>query len=136
MPTEKLTVTLTDDERNERARLAASLLGQYGDLEERKRETAKELGEELKALREQMDAAAEASRTGIEAREVEIHHTPNNERFTVETYREDTGELVRARPMTEDEARAARQQRLPLREGAAVVALSPLRGNTKGGQPS
>ena len=83
----------------------------------------------------------EAARTGIEERDVEVNPKPNNEALVVEFYRDDTGELVESRPMTDDEVRVARQRALPFREGSTGEAplravgssVSPLRGTTRNG---
>ena len=129
MALEKMPVVLTSDERDMRAREAARLLAEYGSREEHKKEVVKEISDRLKDLRAQADAAAQAANTGVEEREVPVSPRANNERFLVEYYRDDTGELVRTRPMTDDESRVARQAVLPLREVRASV--SNLRGNTK-----
>lgn len=137
----KLPIHLTDDERNTKARHAATLVHERSLLEEQKREVVADYADRLKALAAEITAATEAARTGIEEREVEVSPRPNNDRLVVEFYRADTGDLVETRPMTEDEVRVARQQSLPLRD-AKVVAIdaslrtgtspvSPLRGNTK-----
>ncbi len=128
MPLERLSVALTTEERAMRAHEAARYLEEYRQREEHKKEVVKGLSDELKGLREQAEAAARAANSGVEEREVPTFSKPDNTRYVIETFREDTGDLVRTRPMTDDEARVARQQVLPLRPGAA---LSPLRGNTK-----
>jgi hypothetical protein len=138
----KLPIHLTDDERNTKARHAASLLHERALLEERKRETVADFADRIKELTTEINAASTAARTGIEEREVEVSPKPNNERLLVEFYRDDTGDLVETRPMTEDEIRVARQQVMPFRDVNKVVAfdaslrtgtspVSPLRGNTK-----
>jgi len=139
MPLERLSVVLTDEERSMRAREAARFLAEYGAKEEHKKEVVKELSGELKDLRAQADAAARAANSGVEEREVPVSPRANNERFVVEFYRDDTGDLVRTRPMTDDEMRVARQTVLPLRQtqgnGVELRAVaggqSPLRGNTR-----
>jgi len=138
----KLPIHLTDDERNTRARHAASLLHERALIEEQKRETVADFADRIKELTAEINAASTAARTGIEEREVEVSPKPNNERFVMEFYRDDTGDLVETRPMTEDEVRVARQQVMPFRDVGKVVAIessirtgtgsvSPLRGNTK-----
>lgn len=133
MALEKHVVQLTEEERNVAARRAAALMRQYAQIEDEAREQARIAMEERKALRKQAEAAARAADTGMEEREIEVRREADNERFQVHTYRVDTGERVNTRPMTEDEARVARQGNLPLRTGGT---MSPLRGNTRGGQPS
>lgn len=140
MPLEKQSVVITEEERSMRAREATRLYAQADELEEHKKERVKELGEEIRHLRAQATDAARAANTGVEEREVPVTARPNNERLIMEYFREDTGDLVRVRPMTDDEARIARQRELPLRavQGGAVelratspTGQSPLRGNTR-----
>lgn len=128
MPLEKLPVILTPEERSMRAHEAARYLGEYRQKEERKKLVVKELSEELKELREKADEAARAATSGVEEREVPVTAKPDNHRLVMEYFRDDTGDLVRTRPMTDDEARVARQQVLPLRPPTAT---SPLRGITR-----
>lgn len=144
MGLEKMPVALTEEERSMRAREAARLHCLADEREEHKKEVVKELGDEIKTLRAEATAAARAANTGVEDREVPVSPRLNNERLIVEYYRDDTGDLVRQRPMTDDEARIARQRELPLRavQGGAVelrtappVGQSPLRGNTRAPLP-
>lgn len=128
MALERMTVSLTAEERDMRAREAARFLAEYRQREDHKKEVVKELTDELKDIREKAEAAAHAANTGVEEREVPVSPKPNNERLIMEFFRDDTGEFVRSRPMTDDEARTARQTVLPLR---SATTISPLRGNTK-----
>lgn len=133
MPTERHTVLLTEEERNHASRKAAQLMCEYRRTEDRARETATDYREQMKALRAEADTAARAADTGRDEREIEVRREADNERFQIRTLRADTDEVVHTRPMTEDELRVARQGVLPLRQPSSV---SPLRGNTRGGQPS
>lgn len=132
MAEERHTIQLTEEERNQRAREAASWMREFRSVEDRSKETAREFREELAELRTKADKAARAAHDGVEERMVEVRHEADNEAFKVHTYRADTGERVNSRPMSDDEIRIARQQVLDLRPAAKV---SPLRGNTRGGQP-
>lgn len=133
MPLEKHVIQLTEEERNVAARRAASLLRDLTRIEDETREQMRLVNEEKRDLRKEADTCARAAATGREEREIEVRHEADNERFQVHTYRVDTSERVNSRPMTEDEARVARQGTLPLRTAGSV---SPLRGITRGGQPS
>ena len=128
----KLPIHLTDDERNTKARHATSLLRERTLIEEQKREAVAGYADRIKELTAEINAAAEAARTGIEEREVEVSPKPNNERFVMEFYRDDTGDLVETRPMNEDEIRTARQQSLPMR-GAEIVQFDPTRSTAAKG---
>lgn len=140
MPLERMPVVLTEEERSMRAREAARFMQLVTEREEQKKEAAREASEEIAALKKQAHDSARAANTGVEEREVPVSPRANNERFIVEYFRDDTGDLVRSRPMTDDEMRVARQTVLPLRQvqGATVElrvasggAVSPLRGNTR-----
>lgn len=132
MAEERHTIQLTEEERNQRAREAATWMREFRSLDDRAKETAREFREELAELRAKADKAARAAHDGVEERMVEVRHDLDNERFQVHTHRVDTNERVNSRPMTDDEIRIARQQVLDLR---TVAKVSPLRGNTRGGQP-
>ncbi len=99
----QLPVKLTDAERMARALRAAELQAEYNLVELRKKETARELGLELKRLRERIEEAQQAVRTGEEPQSVQIEHRRNEERRTIETVRLDTGEIIDTRPMTAEE---------------------------------
>ncbi len=109
MGTERLTCKLTEEERNTRARESTELVKEYKVIEERKALTSKSLGAELKELRAKLDEKSRAAREGHEAREVEVETRTNVVDLTVETWRLDTRELVRARAMTDEERARARQ---------------------------
>lgn len=135
MPIERLPTHLEQAERDRHAREVTHLLGEYATRELALKEAAKDGRDQLKELQERIDAHARAARTGIEDREVEVRHEPDDARFIVRTVRVDDGEEVRVRPMTDDEIRSARQRELPLRSTGGG-SVSTLRGNTRGGQPS
>lgn len=134
MATERHNVNLNEAERNQHAREATHLLGQYAEVEARMKSSAAEYREQLKELNERIDTHSRAARTGMEEREVEVRQEPDNEKYVVRYVRTDTEEVIRTRPMTEDELRVAKQPALPIR--APSTSTSPLRGNTRGGQPS
>lgn len=112
MGTERLTCKLTEEERNQRAHESTVMVKNYKVIEERKSLTAKSLGAEMKELRAKMEEASRAARDGHEEREVEVETRTNVVDLTVETWRLDTHELVRARAMTDEERARARQPRL------------------------
>ncbi|MEZ4395054.1 MAG: hypothetical protein R3A48_28585 [Polyangiales bacterium] len=112
MGTERLTCKLTNEERDARAHESTVLVKDYKAIEDRKSLTAKTLGAELKELRAKMEEASRAARDGHEEREVEVETRVNVMDYTIETWRLDTGELVRVRAMTDEERTRHRQQRL------------------------
>jgi len=109
---EFLSCRLTETERIERAKATTDLLKQYEDREELQKEHAKRASEELKSLRAKMVEAGRASREGHEERWVPVDERPNVERMKMESYRRDTGELLRTRKMTDDEVERYVQMRL------------------------
>ncbi len=109
MPTERLTCRLSSEERDARAHQSTVLVKDYKAVEDRKSLTAKSLGAEMKELRAKMEEASRAARDGHEEREVEVETRTNVVDLTVETWRLDTHELVRARAMTDEERARARQ---------------------------
>lgn len=105
MATERLSCKLTLAERELRARETTEMLAEVA----KRAKTAKA---EIEEVNSKLIEAARAAREGWEQREVEIEVRPNNADLTVETWRLDTGELVRVRVMSDEEKRRARQPRL------------------------
>ena len=110
--TEFLSCRLTETERIERARATTDLLKSYEEKEALQKEHAKRVSEELRGLRAKMVEAGRASREGHEERWVPVDEKPNIERMKMESYRRDTGELLRTRKMTDDEIERHVQMRL------------------------
>lgn len=111
MATERLTCKLSDRERDVRAREGAELVKEFKAKEEYKSRVSKTLGAELKEVRARMEEASRAAREGHEEREVEVETRNNLEDLTIETWRLDTMEIVRAVGMTDEQKRRHRQQR-------------------------
>lgn len=153
---ERITVTLTIEERNARAREAALIFHELTLARENAKEAAKEAKERIGEIELRHQQAVTSARTGAEERDVEVEQQPDVDRLVVHIVAVETGEVVRDRPMSEDEIRAAKQARLPFRDaapapvvqiregttGGAVEGIrqttggiSPLRGNTRRGQP-
>lgn len=112
MATEMLTCKLTERERDARARESTEFVKEYKAKEEHKARVVKTLGAELKEIRAKVEETARASREGHEEREVEVETRNNLVDLTVETWRLDTHEIVRAVGMTDEQKRRYRQQRL------------------------
>lgn len=128
---ERHPVTLTEAERNDRARSAAALSYEIALMEERAKEEAKAAKEDIKTKQVEFTRLATAARTGVEERDVAVDYRPNNDRYTIETIDLETGEVVAQRPMREDELRAAKQTLLPLRD-APPATVTPIREGTSG----
>lgn len=99
----QLPVKLTEKERMARAMSAAELQSDYNEIEERKKETTRSLGQQLKDLRKDIEKLQRAVRTGSEHQDVQIETRRNEDRRTIETVRLDTGEIIDSRPMTVEE---------------------------------
>lgn len=124
MPTEKLPVQLSQEERNMKARNVAALLKRYSELESAAKSAAASYKDQLKELRTEIDRDAEAAHNGYEERDVDLRNEPDPETFQVRIVRADTGEVVRTRDMTTEEMRAARQQNLPLNDQNNVTPIA------------
>lgn len=97
----KLSVQLTEAERNVRGRQAARLLRQYSALEEEKKRIVKELGDKLKEVRRNADIAAAAAETGTEERMVECRVEIRGAQKDV--IRTDTHEVIESRILSDEE---------------------------------
>jgi hypothetical protein len=99
-----LVCVLNTEELNERAQQMSSASIRYDEVEETKRNTTKELTDELKTLRGTMRRLSDTIRRKQETRPVECFvkfHTP--EVGLKRVIRKDTGEIVRDEPMSMDE---------------------------------
>lgn len=112
MATERLPCKLTESERIDRARESTQILADYTEKEALAKSDASAHRTRLKELRTKLDETARASRDGYEYREVETYERPDPSKLTIDTWRSDTGELVRSRPMNDDEKRRVRQPSL------------------------
>ena len=112
MATERLPCKLTEVEKIERAKESTQILASYRAKEDEVKNTAASGRTELKEMRTKLEDTARASREGWEYREVETMDRPDPVKLTIDTWRSDTGELVRSRPMNDDEKRRVRQPSL------------------------
>lgn len=124
-------VTLTEAERNDRARTLAARTREMATMEEEAKEAARIAKEQIKEVAVECAKLAKAAHTGIEERTVMVDHRPNRDRYIIETFDVETGEVVAQRPMREDELRAAKQTLLPLRD-APPATVTPIREGTSG----
>lgn len=107
-----LPVDLTETERIQYARQLAQEFAKYDMIEADKKDATARLGKMLKEQRALLDDLTERVNTGKEFREVECEILFDFQRRLVETYRNDTRQLVASRPMTKDEYRAHLQTSL------------------------
>lgn len=111
--TEKLPCDLTSYELRERATKMANVVNEIEQLELKKKVATDTAKREIDALVVSVSQLARQVRTGKEDREVEVEEVHDEIRFAVETFRTDTGEVVRSRPMTDEEKKHALQVALP-----------------------
>lgn len=107
-----LPVDLTEMERIQYARQLAQEFAKYDMIEADKKDATARLGKLLKEQRALLDDITERVNTGKEFRQVECEILFDFQKRMVETYRNDTHQLVASRPMTKDEYRAHLQTSL------------------------
>lgn len=98
-----LPVKLTPDEVRVRATQAAEKQEEYCDVERRKKDLTRDLGQQLKTKRSEIETLLRAVRTGKEDQLVQVTTRRNEDRRTIETLRMDTGEIIDSRAMTVEE---------------------------------
>lgn len=103
MKTESLPVPLTQEEIAERADRMATALRKITELEIEKKAKNDEIKHKKEELEKDIAVWASQVREKAENREVEIELQSNWETGQIETFRLDTGELIRTRPMTPSE---------------------------------
>jgi hypothetical protein len=111
--TRSLPCTLSERELAERRDKLAGLVGEIVKVEAEKKIATSTFAERLKELGGAAREAAKQIRDRSEYRQVEVSERHDPVRFCVDTYREDTGELVETRPMTDGEIANAKQLMLP-----------------------
>jgi hypothetical protein len=106
---ESLPCALSPEEVRQRGEAVARLLKERDDLDFETKQYAKERREEIGELELQIARVAIQIRERQEYRPVEVVCLRNPGEATVVWVRRDTGEVIRQRPMTEEE----KQERLP-----------------------
>lgn len=99
--TRKLMVTLTESERDERARQSTRFTRQCSAIKERKKKLAKELGDQLKEAEANRDKTAAAFESGTEERMVSCKVVIRG--MQKEVFREDTGECIESTALSEEQ---------------------------------
>lgn len=111
---EDLPCKLTEGEWKERATSLAHKHRELGEFQERAKLVKKELKEDEDKLQISIDKLGEIVRTNHELRAVEVREEMNVGREIIEVIRQDTGEFVRSRPLSQAELQDLRQGKLPL----------------------
>ena len=110
--TKDLPAKLTPEEIENRSRQLARQIETIAEVEEEKAKNARQFGEKLKGMRLLAMTLAHAVSSGEEARPVLCSERADYRRFTIETYRHDTSEVVESKAMTADQVEEARQGHL------------------------
>jgi len=105
--TVELPFDLTDDEVRERGQEQAKLLAEKADVEQRKKDTAKEFKDRIEGLDEQIGKLVDVIQTGRELRPVSCEWVADNARALMNLVRLDFGTVVQSRPMTDAEKQRA-----------------------------
>ena len=108
--TKNLPCSLTNMERDDRARSAALLTTRTYAKERENKAEAKQRKEELEALNAELESLAEVANSGVEYREVTCHLEFDCRAWMATLYRDDTGEVVETRPMSKGERYLAQQK--------------------------
>lgn len=113
--TKELPAPLTPEEVENRSTQLARLLESIADTETEAKKIARQYSEKLKGMRLQAMTLAHAVSRREESRPVLCSERADYRRFTIETYRHDTGAVVESRAMEQDELEEARQGHLFVR---------------------
>lgn len=111
--TQKLPCPLTDLEVETRAHTLAKTVNELVKLDVEKKVAAGTFKERHDVLNAAAKQLAVQVHDRQELRDVEIEYQHDEIRLAVNTIRCDTGEVIHSRPMTADEAKDARQAKLP-----------------------
>ena len=104
--TRKLPVKLNPSEIESFGRECADVFGKLKSLREEKSQVLHDFRGRFKAQEERGAHAAQCIATGEEEREVAVTETPDFKKGIVSIFRQDTGELVTTRLMTDTERQA------------------------------
>lgn len=109
---ENLPCKMTPQERALKSEQMAAKLDELNGIEAKKSAVTKQLGEDMKRVKAQLDSVGVEVRTGLEYRPIECTENPRYADGMVDLIRCDTGDVVRTRAMHPSE----RQEALDLRE--------------------
>ena len=131
LETRRLACELAEHEVANRAIKMARLVEEIKKRRAKLKADVEEAREEIRLLQGDVERLAKEVRERAEERDVSVDVRHDDTRFSVETYRLDTGQVIDSRPMTEDEREDAVQPPLPgtgakpRRKGKASRAMGP-----------
>lgn len=103
---EEIPVNLTDTEIRQYGKDLASVLDKLSDVRAEKKEADADFKKRIQEIESTVRDLTRKISTGKEERKVPLKAVENKSKWEVDIYREDTGELVRSRPMTAEERQA------------------------------
>lgn len=101
--TETLAVKLKPSEIKERLEDVARMIGNREELEEEKRQSAADYRERLKTLDAEILKFSKEARERQVYQPVDCERRRNEEKRAIDTVRLDTDQVIRSRPMTDEE---------------------------------
>lgn len=104
---ESLPCRMTTEEIALKSSQMAAKLAELNGIEANKQQVTKQLGEDMKRVKGQLDAVGTEVRTGIEYRPIECYEVPRYRGLKVDMVRGDTGDVVRTRAMHPNERQEA-----------------------------
>lgn len=104
MTTERLPVTLTDDELLHRGNTLAELLDKIDSLEQQKKDSAADFKNQIETKETEASELSMVIRQKTEIREVEVRERKDYTVRKIYMVRLDTGEIYDSRPMNIDDA--------------------------------
>jgi len=104
---ESLPCEMTTAELALKSSQMAAKLAELNGLEANKQQVTKQLGEDMKRVKLQLDNVGVEVRSGIEYRPTECYEVPRYRDLKVDLIRNDTGEVVRTRAMHANERQEA-----------------------------
>jgi len=99
----RLPVKLTNEELLDRSKSLTTELDKKDALTAKKKSEAEKIAGDIALVEEGIQALRKALRDGEEERDVECHVHRDFDNHTVVTIRNDTGEIIEERPMTQAE---------------------------------
>lgn len=106
MITRNIPVELTKDEVRMRGESLARKHAEWDAVESARKAAMTHAKSEEELLEADMKLLAEAIRTGKEYRDVEVREVRNDAALSMDTVRQDTGEVIEQRPLRPDELQA------------------------------
>jgi len=109
---EELPVKLTHGEWETQSKLLATKLSEKAKFDEESKAAKAKLNQEEKDRKTEIFKLGREVETGVGDRQVECYEVPDKMKHIFEVIRQDTGEVIRTRPMSQEERATADQTSL------------------------